>query len=95
MALPSRCPRCFAPLEAATPVASGQPSRGPAPHDLSVCLYCGEILQFDEQLQLRVPSPEEVAVLPGILREQLEVAQRVVRSLRSARSATKGEGTIH
>lgn len=56
--LPSKpeCPHCKKTLDGFTdPVGD----RVPKPEDVTMCLYCGEILQFDERMKLK-PIPEEL-----------------------------------
>ena len=51
MANSSPCPSCKANLDAATKFAG--PAGGPKPGDLSVCFYCGSMLEFDASLRLK------------------------------------------
>lgn len=61
---PRLCPTCGSLLDAATPAAS---SRGaatrtaPAAGDITLCLRCGEILQFTSATVFSKPSGPELA----------------------------------
>jgi hypothetical protein len=69
-----RCPRCRAKLNAA---AGGK--QRPVTGDLSVCVYCGELLKFiDDDGRVVTLSTEEFSALPSELRAQL---LRVVRAI--------------
>jgi hypothetical protein len=53
---PSQCPRCFVRLDRANEVTST--TRGPEPGDITVCLHCGGIAMFDDDMRL-IQAPEE------------------------------------
>jgi len=75
------CPTCHQKLDAATEVfgESEQPKAG----DVSVCLYCGELLEYDESLRVR--KLDLLTVDAGTLRVLLN-AQEDVRIFGRTRS---------
>lgn len=54
------CPTCNELLDAAF-----HPNSSPSENDLSVCMYCGAFLKFNEHLYLRLLSPQEISELPS------------------------------
>ena len=46
------CPYCGGRADAATNFAGEGPPRGPAPGAISVCVYCGNLLEFSGSLQV-------------------------------------------
>jgi hypothetical protein len=54
------CPACKKRLTGATG-ATGD--HGPRPGDVSVCLYCGEVLIYGKYLRVRRPTPAELMEL--------------------------------
>lgn len=52
----SHCTRCGKKLDG----ASGQ-GRGPEPGDFTLCIECGAVNVFDDELRLRKPTAEESA----------------------------------
>lgn len=75
--VPSNCGHCGVGLEMAT----GIEEERPGPGDPSICIYCGEWNEFDEELRLRPTSKEMVALKIG---PQLEEGVRacVVQSIK-------------
>lgn len=77
----SVCPGCGTTLDAAAhPTEDVAPSAG----DITVCLHCQEILQFDETLSLVRPSREEI---DAACREQPELRAAIFRYQRAAAAA--------
>lgn len=73
-----RCPKCRKKLTA----ASGG-SRQPAVGDLSVCIYCGELLKFtDDDGHLASLPAAEFLALPADIRVELLRIMRAVEILR-------------
>ncbi len=58
----SRCPRCKCLLSAAMDADMTSP-RKPQGGEITICIECGKILAFNDDLSLREPTPEEVAVV--------------------------------
>jgi len=52
------CPTCNKPLDASSQVGD-DPSQSPCPGDYTVCLYCGSLLIFREDLHLEKPTKKE------------------------------------
>lgn len=76
----THCPCCEEMLDAVTSLdADGAPEPG----DVSLCAYCGEILQFDEDMQLTKVTEEVWNSLPLFSRSELIKVQGLVRSKRS------------
>lgn len=71
---PSQCPTCMKVLDRSAPEDDGDgPSRG----DMTVCLHCGEILVFDQNLlltpvtnealnQLKISQPDTYCMLTSM-----------------------------
>lgn len=56
---PGFCPKCSRLIE-----CSSSPFKGnPKPGDASVCIECGAILTFGEDMMPRLPSPEEMLMM--------------------------------
>lgn len=47
----NNCPSCDRKLDAAT---SAYEDAVPTPHDITICLYCGEMLEFSDDMDLQV-----------------------------------------
>jgi len=56
------CPECGKPLNGASGIDT---DNGPDPGDFSVCIYCGTILVFSEDIKLRHPTAEEMKDIAG------------------------------
>ena len=59
---PSACPCCGRKLDGATKT-HGERKRGPKAGDLSLCVYCGEMLIFADDSYLREPTDEELVAV--------------------------------
>jgi hypothetical protein len=73
-------------LEAAT--SPTDPNAVPTEGDLTICLYCTAIAQFDSDLKLKEVTKEEFAQVPQEVKEQLSrireaIRERIVNALRS------------
>lgn len=53
------CPTCGAKNNAATCVSNDE-SIGPSKGDVTLCVVCGELLVFDENVNPVLPSPQEL-----------------------------------
>jgi hypothetical protein len=63
---PSRCPNCGKVLDAATGVdEKGLHQRLPAAGDFTVCIGCGHIMVFANDLTLRNPTAAEMREIAG------------------------------
>ncbi len=56
------CPTCRAIVDARTPIGTVAP-RAPDAGDIGICFYCGAVNIYTDDLQLRSPTPDELAVL--------------------------------
>jgi NAD-dependent SIR2 family protein deacetylase len=56
------CPYCHAELDSTMSFESSKPKPG----DVSVCAECGEIAVFDENLEFRIPTPEELETIMAL-----------------------------
>ncbi len=68
---PSACPSCAYVMDCATCVFDK--TAVPKPDDFSVCLACGEVLRFDEDMELQrlVRSDVDVLDTQPLLRRQI------------------------
>jgi hypothetical protein len=75
------CPACLKLVDAATSMAKdAQPKKG----DLTICVYCGTLLQFGEFMRLSALSDEELRQLDEETQRELLHAQKVLRLLKKA-----------
>lgn len=73
-----KCPVCSHVLDSATGVP-GQGDARPKPGDLSVCLKCGEVLEFAADMSITVASVASLMALDATGAAMLEKAQRLIR----------------
>jgi hypothetical protein len=60
---PSSCPYCETPLNKVSGVSDADLNpiqQGPAPGDITVCLFCSQYLVFDDNMGLRRPHAGEL-----------------------------------
>ncbi len=81
------CPTCRRPIDAATSVTT---DACPEPGDFSVCVTCGEILRYREDLTVRKCEAPELDD-PGLPQHERAVIERVSRAVRSRWLARLGE----
>lgn len=74
----SCCPACGHSFALATLIAGG-PRGVPKPGDFSVCIRCGEILEFGLGLVLVVARPGELGTLPAQQRFDLMLASMAIK----------------
>jgi hypothetical protein len=55
----SPCPKCGVHLDGCNSVTSVRPLHQPG--DLSFCLHCATMLQFDDALEVKLVTPEQLA----------------------------------
>lgn len=78
----SVCPHCEEPLDGATSIevtnieVSSMPEQG----DISLCAYCGEILEFDKNMQLILVKATTWAEMDLEAQTELLSIQSVIRS---------------
>jgi len=58
----SNCIDCGKLLNGATAIDSDS---APDPGDVTVCIYCGSLMIFEDDLSLRRPQPEEIVEMAG------------------------------
>lgn len=75
------CPWCSKTLTAASGIDGGAPVAG----DLSVCVYCSEILEFqDGPVVYKKFTEDEVKALPEVVQQKLSTMVELVRKWRRA-----------
>lgn len=80
---PTVCPGCRQQLNA----TSDPKGRGaPRPRDVTMCVGCGTLLQFDDRLRLSVMTPELLEQLPQQTLEELREQQERWRARRGSQS---------
>jgi transcription initiation factor IIE alpha subunit len=75
----SLCPYCGHAMDAATDVEA---DARPSPGDIGVCIECGGVLAYTDDLTLRAASQEEIETLDPKTREllaRMQAAQRMRR----------------
>jgi hypothetical protein len=58
----SICPSCGKIFDAATDIISGE---GPSPGDITICLYCGHVMAFNDDMTIRELTSEEMHAVAG------------------------------
>lgn len=76
---PDCCPACLYKVDSATPIGSHERCL-PKPWDLSVCLNCGQLNQYNDQLKLVIVSPQEETDLPVEIFIQIRNAQSIIKN---------------
>lgn len=76
---PAMCPTCAKKLNRAS---SDSTTDGPNPGDVTVCLHCGAILAFKDDMSLRVFTDEERETLDDATRMNLTRYQWAVQQVR-------------
>lgn len=81
----NKCPNCGYPLDGAAPANAPESDVSPKEGDLSVCINCGTILQFDANIQSRIFPIEELFELPDDFRLDIMRHHRAVMRLIESR----------
>jgi hypothetical protein len=79
------CPHCRRSADGATDVEIGQqPPLNPKPGDYAICLYCGTLNRYDNELKLRLLTKRDRRQLmrDPRLRETLRIAEAVTQAMR-------------
>lgn len=71
------CPKCGKRIDSATGVGH---NKRPRPGDLSVCLYCGAYLQFDQLLAVELATDDVLAEADAETREWLRRAREAIQA---------------
>jgi hypothetical protein len=73
---PSACTNCGEILDGATSVGC---DGGPDPGDLTICIICGHLMVFDDNLKLRDPTGAEMVDAAGDKRIiAIQLARKVI-----------------
>lgn len=86
------CPHCGKKLDMSTGIGKEESddlldeSLTPKPGDMSVCAYCSEVNTFDDEMQLRVATAEEIVEANLV---EIARAQRVARLFRETMGGGK------
>ena len=75
------CSICGYSSDAATCVTESTTQR-PSPGDFTLCLKCGELYVFDDKMRLQTPSIAWLVAAGNEVREQIGLAQRMIRQMR-------------
>lgn len=80
----TKCPSCGAPVDVATPISNLRDDKFPKPGALGMCVNveCLEILVLNENLSLRVQTPDEYMNLPLKTRRMIILAREVLSRTR-------------
>ena len=86
-----KCPGCGAPNDRAS--TSGElrgsgpfETRGPSGGDVTMCITCGFVCVFNDDLSLRKPSDEEMKTIEGDVR--IAAMSKAWRAMKSERRGT-------
>jgi hypothetical protein len=84
------CPHCHRSNDGHTDVddLDTESPKDPEPGDLSICLYCGGLGQFDADMALKVPGEE---TLNTVLSDESVVRAIFARAMLAARSVIQAD----
>lgn len=85
----SLCPTCGYQMDSATVVGPAEPHRHPASGDVSLCLRCGEVLEFDAQGKLQVPTLAAMTTWDKTTHDLVSRVQKLIRAKRPLATTTK------
>lgn len=80
----ARCPACKYKMDTAASIS--EDGSQPSPGDLSMCLMCGEPLEFTEDLALVRAGADAMEGLEPAERARMELLQRKIKEQRRARA---------
>lgn len=89
---PSMCPSCGYFMDAASPALERKIS--PKANDVSMCLSCGAVLVFDQDLSLRSMTEDEKSALPPHMARLLEAMERHRRSVIPPEGLVRDRGSV-
>ena len=75
------CPECKHTFDAHTVIGEGLLTMRPQPGDMTVCLHCAEILQFEAN-GLRLADAVDLAELDEDVLDELALARHAIRTMR-------------
>jgi hypothetical protein len=68
---------------------------GPSPGDFTVCIYCGHIMAFADDLTLRELTGDEMHAIAGDPRIiRIQKARKALKEKPPARTATQTDGRL-
>lgn len=76
---PSKCPVCGKTVDAATPFIKGQEKARPRPGDVTVCVGCGEICAYTDEMTLRRAELNDLMKMPESDREMIGKVQDMIK----------------
>ncbi len=82
-----KCPSCAGPLSACTDVNNPDNVTLAKPGDLTVCVYCAAVLQFDEDLKHVVADSEILENLSPDTKQALDFAVWTAREVAKSKGA--------
>jgi len=86
---PAPCGHCGKVLDGGSSARGQMPKAG----DLSLCIYCGNVNQFDADMKLSKLTEEQLDEYPEATRDQIREMQALLRSA-LARSASERKGPV-
>ena len=90
--LTTPCPTCRHPLEMSTPI-NNAPDTKPRPGDLSICINCGQVLQYNAIMSVEPIEISSIDLSVGNGAECVEVltkAQKLIRQRGPIKKKTQG-----
>lgn len=83
------CPVCLRPFDAATNITG---DAKPQPGDLTICLYCTTVLEFDAEMRPQELSPARRAAVPMEQWRVIERMRLVIAMERAAKARATNTG---
>lgn len=83
----SKCPVCGYKMDSATCV--GDERAMPRPNEISLCLKCGEVMAFNDDLSLRQASLNDLIDVPERGMRQITAIQKLIRATRPIKTKRK------
>lgn len=85
------CPICEYELENTTGIGSENKDAIPNPGDICVCLSCGGVLRFNDNIELTTATEDELIRLPFKVLVQLLVASDHIRNEKPLKNEKYGQ----
>jgi len=77
----SNCPQCNYFMDASTSI-DGDENVKPSPGDISLCIKCGAMLDFDDDMKLQFLRQEKFEELDDETRSQILSARAVIKRIK-------------
>jgi len=61
----SDCLNCHKSVDGISQVGTNPDSEGPKPGDVTICIYCGHLMSFEDDRSLRNLNDEEIVAVAG------------------------------